>query len=171
MNMLDRMWSTVAAVFLAMLMLALWVWPKFFGVEVHPIFGWAEAQTGAGWLEPGLRYVVGGAALLIALALFFDRTRLAAGWAAFALSLAFIIAHASPMLGVNIPSYEPLMAALAAGRTAAEIQAMGLPTDKGAHMTLAFINLGLAAVLLMAEHAMRKPEVPPLHRTLAAQTA
>ena len=168
-SMLTQMWSIVSAVFLAMLMLALWVWPKFFGVEIHPIFGWAEAQTNIAWLEPGLRYAVGAVALVIAVLLFVDRTRLAAGWAALALSTAFIIAHATPALGVNIPSYEPLMAALAEGKTYAEITAMNLRTDKGAHLTLAFINAGLALVVVLAEYAARKPKQKSLYQTLAEQ--
>jgi hypothetical protein len=134
-----------------------------------PIFGWAEAQSGVSWLEPGLRYAVGRIAAVIALLILVPRTRLIGAWSAFALSLAFIVAHLTPWLGVNIPAYTPLMEALAAGRTAEEIAAMGLKTDKGAHFTLAMINLGLAFVTIGAEKALRKPKPRTLVQTLASR--
>jgi hypothetical protein len=170
-NALNRMWSVSGAGILALSLLALWSWPKLFGVDTHPIFGWAEAQTGAAWFEPGLRYAIGVVAAVIAVLVLVPRTRLIAAWSALALSLAFILAHLSPMLGVNIPAYTPLMEALAAGRTAEEIAAMGLKTDKGAHFTLAMINLGLAAITIAAEYAHRKPKPRSLRETLAAQAA
>ena len=168
-NALNRMWSVSAGVLLALSLLALWSWPKVFGVDTHPIFGWAEAQSGVSWLEPGLRYAIGAVAFVIAVLVLIPRTRLAGGWAALTLSVLFIAAHLTPWLGVNIPAYTPLMEALAAGRTAEEIAAMGLKTDKGAHMTLAFINAGLAVVMLGAEYAMRKPKPRSLRETLAQQ--
>lgn len=164
---LDEMWSTAGAAFLAMAMGALWVWPKFFGVEVHPIFGWAEALTGAGWLEPGLRYAVGAAAAVIVVLLLVPKTRLAGAWSALALSLLFIAAHLTPWLGVNIPNYGPLMEALEAGRNAEQIQAMGLKGDRGAHLTLALVNAGLAAITLGAEYKMRRPKPPTVRQVLA----
>jgi hypothetical protein len=167
-NALTRMWSVSAAALLAAALAALWVWPKLFGVEVHPIFGWAEAQSGAGWLEPGARWAVGGVAALIALLLLAPKTRLAAAWAALSLSLLFIIAHLTPWLGINIPSYAPLMEALAAGQTASQIEALGLSTDKGAHFTLAMINAGLAVIAIGAELALRRPKSPTLASVLAA---
>jgi hypothetical protein len=97
------------------------------------------------------------------------RTRLIGAWLALALSFAFLVAHVTPMLGVNIPAYTPLMEALAAGRTAEEIAAMGLKTDKGAHFTLAMINAGLAAVTIAAEYALRKPKQRTLVQTLASR--
>ena len=168
-NALNRMWSISAGALLAGSLLALWSWPKFFGVDTHPIFGWAEAQTGAGWLEPGLRYAVGALAAVVALLVLLPKTRLIGAWSALAMSTAFVVAHMTPMLGVNVPSYTPLMEALAAGRTVAEINALALPTDKGAHFTLALVNLGLAAVTVAAEFALRRPKARTLAQTLASR--
>lgn len=170
-NALDRMWSLAGAVLLAASLLALWVWPKFFGVEVHPIFGWAEALSGAGWLEPGARYAVGAVALAIAVAVLVPRTRLIGAYAGLALSMLFIIAHMTPWLGMHIPSYEPLMEALAAGMTADQIRAMNLPHDAGSHATLAIMNAIIAAVAIGGESAVRKSKKQPEQRGLYAASA
>jgi hypothetical protein len=146
----SRIWSWAGAVLLALSMVSLWVWPKFVGVDIHPIFGWAEAQTGLAWLEPNARYVVGAVAGLLAVLVVVPRTRIWGAVGALALSAAFIVAHLTPWLGWNIPNYGPLMEALAAGRTAAEIEALGLKGDRGAHLSLALINAGLAVLILAA---------------------
>jgi hypothetical protein len=147
----SRIWSWAGATLLALSLVALWVWPKFVGVDIHPIFGWAEAQTGIAWLEPNARYVVGAIAGLLAIVLIVPKTRLWGAVGALTLSTVFIIAHLTPWLGWNIPNYGPLMEALAAGRTAAEIEALGLKGDRGAHLSLALINAGLAMVVLAAD--------------------
>ena len=41
----SRVWSWGGAVLLVASLVTLWVWPKFVGVDIHPIFGWAEAET------------------------------------------------------------------------------------------------------------------------------
>ncbi len=146
-----RIWSWTGAALLALSLVSLWVWPKFVGVDIHPIFGWAEAQTGIAWLEPNGRYVVGAIAGLLAIVLIVPRTRFWGAVGALTLSTVFIAAHMTPWLGWNIPNYGPLMEALAAGRTAAEIEALGLKGDRGAHMSLALINAGLAMVVLAAD--------------------
>jgi hypothetical protein len=151
----SRVWSWGGAVLLVASLVTLWVWPKFVGVDIHPIFGWAEARTGIAWLEPNGRYAVGIAAALIAVLVILPRTRVLGATAALALSALFIVAHMTPALGWNIPNYGPLMEALAAGRTAAEIQAMGLKGDMGAHLSLALINAGLAVLVLVADRSRR----------------
>lgn len=154
----SKLWSVSSASFLALSMLALWVWPKFFGVGIHPIFGWAEAQSGVTWLEPGARYGFAVLALILAVAVMIPKTRLYAAGAALAVSVLFLVAHATPWLGINIPTYGPMMEALAQGKTAAEIQAMGLKGDRGAHFTLAFINAVLAGITLASELGANKPK-------------
>jgi hypothetical protein len=149
----SRVWSWGGAVLLVASLVTLWVWPKFVGVDIHPIFGWAEARTGIAWLEPNGRYAVGVAAALIAVLVILPRTRFAGAVAALGLSTLFVLAHMTPALGWNIPNYGPLMEALAAGRTAAEIQAMGLKGDMGAHLSLALINAGLAVLVMVADRA------------------
>ncbi|MBL8770668.1 MAG: hypothetical protein JNK30_04745 [Phenylobacterium sp.] len=148
-------WSLTSAWLLAASLIAVWVWPKFIGLEIHPIFGWAEARSGVGWLEPNGRYAVGVLAGALAVMLLIRRTRLVAGWAALGLSLVFTLLHLTPWLGINIPDYGPLMESLAAGRSVAEIEALGLKGDRGAHFTFAIINAGLAAMVVGAE--MVKP--------------
>ncbi|HVI34422.1 hypothetical protein [Phenylobacterium sp.] len=151
MNNQNMAFGLSGAVMLAMSLVALWVWPKFVGLDIHPIYGWAEAKSGVGWLEPGARYAVGIVAGVLALLLLVKRTRLAAAVGALVLSTAFIVAHLTPWLGINIPDYTPLMEALAAGRTAAEIEALGLKGDRGAHFAVALVNAGLAVLVIAAE--------------------
>lgn len=149
----SRVWSWGGATLLALSVLSLWVAPKFFGADIHPIFGWAEARTGVEWLEPNGRYVVGIAAAALAVMVILPRTRTAGAVGALILSALFIVAHLTPWLGWNIPNYGPLMEALAAGKSVAEIEAMGLKGDMGAHFSVALINAGLAVLVLAAELA------------------
>lgn len=166
----NRLWSATGAVLLAISLLALWVWPKFFGVDIHPIFGWMEAQSGIAWLEPGGRYAFAVAALALAVLLLWERTRLVAAASALVVSVLFVGLHASPWLGLDIPAYEPLMNALSQGLTAAEIQALNLPTDRAAHFTLALTNAGLAAMTVLAQLSSRRREASP-YRPMMLETA
>ena len=84
------------------------------------------------------------------------------------LSAAFCIAHLTPWLGVNIPNYGPLMEAIAAGKTAAEVEAMGLKGDKGAHFSIALLNLGLAIMTIAAEKVARRPQLAPPRPVMTA---
>lgn len=160
MNSESRLWSVTGAVFLAGAVAALWVWPKLFGAELHPIFGWIEARTGLSWFEPGVRQGVGVMAAAAVVLVLLPRTRLLGSAAALAMAAVFIVAHLTPWLGVDVPAYEPLTEALAAGRTADEIAALGLGTDKGAHFTLALTVAGLALVTFVAERAARRRPPP-----------
>lgn len=162
----SNVWSFTGAGLLAASIVGLWVWPKFMGLEVHPIFGWAELQSGITWLEPGARLAVGALALIIAVLVLVPRTRLAASWAALALSLVFTFAHMTPWLGINIPDYGPLMEALAKGWTVEQIQALGLKGDRGAHFTMALINLGLAALTIGGELTRRQPTSGRVRRVM-----
>lgn len=158
----SRVWSWGGATLLALSILSLWVAPKFFGADIHPIFGWAEARTGVEWLEPNGRYVVGVIAALLAVMVILPKARLAGSIGALVLSALFIGAHLTPWLGWNIPNYGPLMDALAAGKSVAEIEAMGLKGDMGAHLSVALINAGLAILVLAAEKA---PKAAPSRST------
>lgn len=157
MNNQAGIWSWSGAVLLAASLMALWVWPKFIGVDIHPIFGWAEALSGATWLEPGGRYAFGVLVGVLAILVVIPATRVWGAALALAVSAAVVALHVTPWLGLDIPAYGPLMAALAAGMSAEQILALGLPTDRGAHFTLALVNAGLAAIVLGAEAARRQP--------------
>lgn len=152
------LWSWSCAVLLAASLLSLWVAPKFIGVDIHPIFGWAEALSGQTWLEPGGRYAFGILMGVLAVAVVIPRSRRLAAIAALATSAVVTGLHLTPWLGLYVPAYGPLMEALAAGRTAQEILAMNLPTDRGAHFTLALVNLGLAAIVVGADAVRERPQ-------------
>ena len=155
--LLNKMWSWSAAVILAALMALLWVYPKLMaGLDVHPVLGWAEARSGVSFFDPGLRYLSGAVAAASVLLLLFPRTRLAGAVGAFVVSLFYFVLHNTPWLGLNVPEYGALMSALAAGRTAAEIEALGLTHDYSGHMVLAFTNLILAGMVLAVELTMRR---------------
>jgi hypothetical protein len=168
---LNRMWSLAGAAFLACSLSALWVWPKLFGVDTHPLYAWAEIQSGVSWLEPGLRYAVAVTAAAIAVLVLVPRTRLWGAYAGLTLSLLFLVAHFTPWLGMDIPNYGPLMEAMAAGRTAAEIKAMNLPTDLGGHASLAITNAILAMIAIGGESAVRKAERQPRQTGMYAASA
>lgn len=155
--LLDKMWSWSAAVILAGLMALLWVYPKLMaGLDVHPVLGWAEARSGISFFDPGVRYVTGALAAVSVALLIFPRTRLIGAIGAFVVSLFYFVLHNTPWLGLNVPEYNALMSALEAGRTAAEIEALGLTHDYSGHMVLAFTNLILAGMVLGVELTMRK---------------
>lgn len=152
-----KMWSWSAGVLTALMMIGVWVWPKFLmGLDVHPIFGWLEANAQLGWIEPGARWVFGAVALLVAVAVVLPKTRVPGAIVALVMSIGFMVLHFTPLLGFEIPSYEPLMAALANGATAAEIEAMGLRTDRSGHFTAAFTIGALALITWLAEKAAVK---------------
>jgi hypothetical protein len=77
-----------------------------------------------------------------------------------------IIFHLSPWLGWQVPKAGPLSQALAQGMTAAQIEALNLPTDKGAMFLLAVAIAVLAGIsifvernnLFAATHPASKPE-------------
>jgi hypothetical protein len=157
---MQKMWSLTAAGILALSVVAMWVWPKVFGGGVHPIMGWAELQSGAEWLYPVGRWGFGILAAITVVLLLISRTRMIGGWAALALSLTYVVLHSTPWLGWNIPEYGPLGEALAAGRSLAEIQAMNLGTDYGAHGTLTLVLAVLAGMVILAERTLRQPKPP-----------
>lgn len=67
-----------------------------------------------------------------------------------------IILHLSPWLGVQTMQGAAVSQALAQGKTAAQIAAMGLPTDKGALFLLSLAIAVLAAGTLFVEQAKVK---------------
>jgi hypothetical protein len=150
--MMDRMWSWATGYALAALLLVAWAYPKLLaGLEVHPVLGLAEARSGIAFFDPELRYVIGGAIVAAALMLVIPKTRLAGAVVALLVSVFYFGLHVSPWLGADIPSYGPLMAALESGRTAEQIQALGLGTDRAAHLSLVLTNLVLAGMVVAAE--------------------
>jgi len=157
---MQKMWSLTSALILAAGLVAIWVWPKVFAGGTHPIMGWAELRSGAEWLYPVGRWGLGALAAVAVVLLILPRTRMIGGWTALMLALAYVVLHSTPWLGWNIPEYGPLSEALTAGRSLAEIEAMNLGTDYGAHGTLALILATLAGMVIFAERALRTPPAP-----------
>jgi hypothetical protein len=160
--LLDKMWSWSSAWILAALMAAAWVWPKLVaGLDVHPVLGYVEARSGVAMFDPQLRYVIGGVVAVSALALLIPRTRLVGAVGALLVSLFYFGLHLSPWLGSDVPQYGPLMQALEAGRTAEQIAALGLRTDRAAHLSLVTFNIVLAAMVLTFEVKFRRGKAEP----------
>lgn len=129
--------------------------PKFIGPEPNPIFALIAGRTGIAFFEPYVRYATGAAELLAALLLILPRTRLYGALLAGAVTLGAIVFHLSPFLGIEIPQMDQLVPLLQAGRTAAEIDAMALPTDGGMLFSIALVFLALAAILTWIERPRR----------------
>ena len=68
-------------------------------------------------------------------------------------SLGAIVLHLSPWLGIQLEQGPAVSQALAQGRSAAEIAALGLPTDKGALFLLCLAIAVLAAGTFLVEKA------------------
>jgi hypothetical protein len=129
--------------------------PKFIGPEPNPIFALIAGRTGLSLFEPYLRYATGAAELVAAILLVIPRTRFYGAMLAGAVTLGAIGFHLSPFLGVQIPQMDQLVPLLQAGRSVAEIDAMGLPTDGGMLFAIALVFLGTAAALLWLERPRR----------------
>lgn len=156
MRVMETAWAMTWAGLLALSMFGFWVWPKFFH-EFHPVFGWAEARTGVGWIDPVGKTATGALAAVTAVMLLFGRTRLIAGWLALAISVAYMIWHLTPWLGVTLPDYGPMAEVLGGGGTAADVLALGLKGDGGLWFAVALTNAVLAAAVIPSENARRRP--------------
>lgn len=159
MRVMQTTWAWTWAGLLGVSMTLFWIWPKFFH-EFHPVFGWAEAQSGLGWLDPVGKTATGLLALASVLMLVVGRTRLAGAWLALALSAAYLIFHLTPWVGVSLPDYGPMAQVLGSGGTAADVLALGLKGDGGMWFAVALTNAVLAVALIPAETARRKPRAP-----------
>ena len=152
---MNRMWSWTSAVILAGLMVWVWAYPKFWaGLEVHPVFKWSELLSGHAFIDPYARWVVGAVALVSVAMLFIDRTRLIGAGIAAGLSVFYLVLHATPWLGMAIPTYETLSAGLAAGMTPEQIRAAGRLDD--VHVVMTMVNGLLASVIISAELSVRR---------------
>lgn len=152
---MNRMWSMTSAVMLAGLMIWMWAYPKFWaGLDVHPVFGWSELLSGVAFLDPYVRWAVGAVALAGVALLFIGKTRLIGACVAAAVSVFYLALHATPWLGMAIPTQETLMAGLAAGLTPEEIRAAGRLDD--VHVIMTMVNGLLAAVVIVSELGIRR---------------
>jgi hypothetical protein len=120
------------------------------GPTPNAVFGLLAARSGHALFEPDARYLTAGLQLLAVVLLLWPRTRFIGAGLAVAVALAAIVIHLTPWLGINLPNPKATTAALAAGMSAADIDAMHLPTDKGAMflLALAISVLGMATIFL-----------------------
>ena len=163
--MMDRVLSWSFGLALAGLLLAM-SFQKFFGLDPNPVFGLIAAKSGIGLFEPGLRYVTAVLELVAAGLVVWPAMRQRGAMLGLFVALGAIVFHLSPWLGWQIPRPGPLSQALAQGMTAAQIDALNLPTDKGAMFLLAVAIAALAGLSILIErrnlfastHPAAKPE-------------
>ena len=147
--MLERRLSWASGLVLAALLVAVSLL-ELLGPTPSPVFGLIASRSGVALIEPFGRYFT-AALQLVAVALIVPpRTRLIGAGLAVLIAGGALLTHLTPWLGVYLPDARLASEALAAGRTAAEIDAMALPTDKGAMflLALAIAVLGTATVFL-----------------------
>lgn len=142
--MMERVGSwTLALTLVALLLFE--AWQVFFWLNPNPVFGLIAARSGVGLFEPVMRYVTGAVEVVAAALLLYPRTRSRGAMLALLIVVGALAMHLSPWLGVQVPDLTRTSAALAQGKTAMEIAAMNLPTDKGAMFLLA-LAIGLISV-------------------------
>lgn len=163
--MMDRVLSWSFSLALAGLLLAM-SFQKFFGLDPNPVFGLIAARSGIDLFEPGLRYVTAVLELVAAGLVLWPAMRQRGAMLGLFVAAGAIVFHLSPWLGWQVPKAGPLSQALAQGMTAAQIDALNLPTDKGAMFLLAVAIAALAAMSIYVErnnaqavsHPASKPE-------------
>jgi hypothetical protein len=166
--MMERVLSWTFGLMLAALLFAVGI-QKFVGLDPNPVFGLIEARSGLGFFEPGMRYVTGVLEMVAVLLTLWPATRLRGAQLGLVVAIGAIAFHLSPWLGIQLPRLTELSAALAQGRTAAEIAAMNLPTDKGAMFILACAIAAVSVASIFTERAKFKAEhTPKARRPLGA---
>lgn len=165
--MMERVLSWTFSLMLAVLLFAVGI-SKFIGLDPNPVFGLIEARSGLGFFEPGMRYATGVLEMAaVALALW-PATRVRGAQLGLVVALGAIAFHLSPWLGVQVPRLADLSAALAQGATAAQIDAMALPTDGGTMFLLAVAIALVAVVSIFVERARARAEAPKPKRPIGA---
>jgi hypothetical protein len=137
---------------LAVLLLIV-VYLAMLGPTPNAIFGMIALRSGVHFIEPYGRYLVSALQLAAVVLVIIPRTRSQGAGLALVLALAALALHLSPWLGVELPRGPAVSQALAQGRSAAEIAAMNLPTDKGGLFLLALAIAVLSAGTMFVEKA------------------
>jgi hypothetical protein len=122
----------------------------------NSVFGLIAARSHIGLFEPYGRYLVVLMEIAALGLVVWPRTRSKGAILALAVALGAMILHLSPWLGVQLPQGPAVSQALAQGKSAAEIAAMGLPTDKGGMFLMATAIAVLAVGTLFVEQAKVK---------------
>lgn len=165
--MMERVLSWTFGLMLAALLLAMSL-QKLVGLDPNPVFGLIEARSGLGFFEPGLRYATAVLELIAAALVIWPATRMRGAQLGLVVALGAIAFHLSPWLGWQVPHLPELSAALGQGRSAAEIAAMNLPTDKGAMFLLAVAIAAIAVASWFTERARARASAPKAKRPVGA---
>lgn len=155
--MMERVLSWALSITLAVL-LSIVAYQALSGPVPNAIFGMIALRSGIHAAEPYGRYVVCALQLLAAVLALVPATRRRGAMLALALSVVAMVLHLSPWLGVQLPQGAAVSQALAQGRSLAEINAMGLPTDKGAMFLLAVAIAILSVGSIVVEKAKIEAE-------------
>jgi hypothetical protein len=150
--MMERVLSWALGLALAGLLLVV-VGLQMTGPIPNPIFGMIAARSHIGLFEPWGRYLVALVEVVAIGMVLWPRTRSQGAILALAVTLGAIALHLSPWLGVQIEQGPAVAQALAHGRTASEIDALGLSTDKGGLFMLCLAIAVLAAGTVFVEKA------------------
>lgn len=150
--MMERVLSWALGLTLAVLLLIV-AFLQMSGPTPNPVFGLLAARSHIGLFEPWGRYLVVLLEVVALLGVVYPKTRSQGALVALVVSLAAIVLHLSPWLGVQLPQGAAVSQALAQGKTAAQIAAMNLPTDKGGLFLLALAIAVLSAGTMFVEKA------------------
>ena len=150
--MMERVLSWALGLTLAVLLLVV-AFLQMSGPLPNPIFGMIALKSHISLFEPVGRYLVAMVEAIALIGVVYPRTRSYGALLSLLVALGAIVLHLSPWLGVQLAQGPAVSQALAQGRSAAEIAAMGLPTDKGGMFLLALAIAVLSAGSMFVEKA------------------
>jgi len=150
--MMERVLSWALGLTLAVLLLIV-AFLQISGPTPNPVFGLLAARSHIGLFEPWARYLVVLLEVVALLGVVYPKTRSQGALLALVISLGAIVLQLSPWLGVGLPQGAAVSQALAQGKSAADIAAMNLPTDKGGLFLLALAIAVLSAGTMFVEKA------------------
>lgn len=150
--MIERVLSWALAITLSVLLLFI-AYQQLLGPSPNPVFGLVAMRSGVALFEPWARYATALAEIAAIALVLWPRMRSRGAMLALTIAVVAIAFHLSPWLGIAVPRADAVAQAAAQGRSAAEVFAMQLPTDKGAMFLLALIVAILSAVTVALERA------------------
>ena len=150
--MMERVLSWALGLTLAVLLLVV-AFVQMAGPTPNPIFGLIAARSHIALFEPWARYLVVLVEVVALIGVVYPRTRARGALLALVISLGAILLHLSPWLGIQLPQGAAVSQALAQGKSAADIAAMHLPTDKGGLFLLCLAIAVLSAGTMFVEKA------------------
>ncbi len=150
--MMERVLSWALGLTLAVLLLIV-AFLQVSGPAPNPVFGMIAARSHIALFEPWARYLVVLLEVVAIVGVVYPKTRSRGAILALVVALGAIAMQLSPWLGIQLPQGPAVSQALAQGRSAADIAAMNLPTDKGGMFLLALAIAVLSAGTIFVEKA------------------